>query len=1050
MKRSPVPRLALFVLLSGCSGGGPAPVGGSAPAAPAYRRAADAAPPLVDALDFAAERWIEQTAASLSLREEAGQLVIPWIPGAYASTSSPEFLEIADQVEGLGLGGVSISIGLPHSYAAKLNELQRRARVPLLVTSDFENGGPGMRINHVYAVPTLLPQGGGTSFPPTMAFGAIGDEDAAYEYGRITAVEARAVGVHMIFAPVLDVNSNPDNPIINTRSFGERPLDVARLGVAFIEGARAGGALTTAKHFPGHGDTETDSHLALPVVTADQARLDRFELVPFQAAIDAGVDAVMTAHVAAPAILGEDAPPATLSPYFMTRLLRDEMGFDGVLFTDALRMAAITDAYGAGEAAVMALEAGSDVILAPVDAGEAVAAVVDAVESGRLPRARVQASVRRILALKARVGLHERRFVDLEAVDEVVGAAAHVHEAERDAERALTLVEDPFGLLPLDPVRRRRVLSITQARAADPVAGLAFDAELRRYGLDVRSVRVDEQTPAPRYAELSALSDSMDVVVVSAYTPPAAAVGSVAAPPGLSALVADLRGRTPVAVVSLGNPYLRSAFPHADAYLIGWGPREIPQQAAARALVGAVPITGRLPIALPPVAHLGMGLDRAGTGVRPVVDSRDPLAEAGVLPGRAPEARPLTAAARGRQDSGVRVSPLEIAADSVDMSEAVLAELDSLVLRAVADGVAPGVALAVGRRGRLVRLRGYGRLDTEPLSAPADAATLWDLASLTKVIGTTTAAMLLVEEGRLDLDAPVIRYLPSWADGDPRKRDVTVRDLLLHRAGLPAFRQWYLEERGLDAYRRVIDGLALERAPREETVYSDIGLMTVGFIVEQVSGVTLDTFLEERVFRPLGMLDTGFRPGPELLERIAPTEIDRIVRMRKVRGEVHDENAWAMGGVAGHAGLFSSARDLSIFAAMMLANGTVPACRPEPGSGVPCNGPRLRSSTLLNASTIRLFTLRSEGGSSRALGWDTPSGGSSSAGQYFSRRSFGHTGFTGTSIWMDPERDLFVVLLTNRVNPTRENQTHVPFRRAVHDLAARAILDVPVERRGSP
>jgi beta-N-acetylhexosaminidase len=291
-------------------------------------------------------RWVEETLASLSLREAVGQLIMPWMPGAYTSTTGPEFQEFSRYVREAGIGGVAISIGLPHSYGAKLNALQAEARIPLLVSSDFENGGPGMRINHSYALPSLLPQGGGTSFPPTMAFGAIGDETFAREYGRITAVEARAVGVHLNFAPVLDVNSNPLNPIINTRAFGEDPQEVARLGAAYLAGAREGGVLTTAKHFPGHGDTRTDSHVELPVVDADRERLDRMELVPFRRAVAEGVDAVMTAHVAVPGILGPDGPPATLSSFFLTELLREEMGFHGLLLTDAIRMRAISDGYG--------------------------------------------------------------------------------------------------------------------------------------------------------------------------------------------------------------------------------------------------------------------------------------------------------------------------------------------------------------------------------------------------------------------------------------------------------------------------------------------------------------------------------------------------------------------------------------------------------------------------------------------------------------------------------------------------------------------------------
>ncbi|MGW8266144.1 MAG: glycoside hydrolase family 3 protein, partial [Longimicrobiales bacterium] len=311
--------LLLAFLLAGCASGGGPGVGTTPPYTPPGE------------LDAEGRAWVRETLSGLSLREAVGQLIIPWMPGAYTSTTGPEFEEYARYVEEAGVGGVSVSIGLPHSYGAKLNALQARARIPLLVTSDFENGGPGMRINHSYALPTLLPQGGGTSFPPTMAFGAIGDERYTREYGRITALEARAVGVHLNFAPVLDVNSNPLNPVINTRSFGEDPEAVARLGAAYLAGARAGGVLTTAKHFPGHGDTRTDSHVELPVVNADRGRLEALELVPFRRAVGEGVDAVMTAHVAVPGILGPQGPPATLSPFFLTELLREDMGFEGLV-----------------------------------------------------------------------------------------------------------------------------------------------------------------------------------------------------------------------------------------------------------------------------------------------------------------------------------------------------------------------------------------------------------------------------------------------------------------------------------------------------------------------------------------------------------------------------------------------------------------------------------------------------------------------------------------------------------------------------------------------
>ncbi len=1018
----------------------------------------------LDALAPEARSWVDSTLVSLELDALAAQLVIPWIAGSYTSPSSPEFQELADWVE-RGIGGVSISIGLPHSYADKLNHLQEIARVPLLVTSDFENGGPGMRINHAYAIPSLLPQGGGTSFPPTMAFGAIGEDEAAFEYGRITAVEARAVGVHMIFAPVLDVNSNPLNPVINTRAFGEDPKAVARLGTAFIRGVREGGALSTAKHFPGHGDTSVDSHIAVPVVAADRSRLNAVELVPFQAGIDAEVDAVMTAHVAMPALLGEDAPPATLSPELMTGLLREEMGFDGVLFTDALRMGAITEAYGAGEAAVLALEAGSDVLLAPADVPGAIDAVVAAAESGRLSRARLESSARRILQLKARTGLHRWATVPLDEVSEKVGTGPHLAVADDMASRAVTLPRDRDGLVPLDPARTRRVLSVTWARNDDLLAGSAFEPLLARYVDRVERLRFGPATTAPQYDSARALAEAYDLVVVSAYMPPRSGAGSVGVPEGFAALVSHVDGTAPTVVISFGSPYVLTGFPEVGTYLVAWGDREVSQTAAARALVGQNAIGGRLPVSIPPLHAAGDGLDRAAQ-LRSLRPAGDPLVEAGMVAGPrvAPDvARVLAAPSRcwswpGSEVSAdtppaecprtsvMTVSPAEVDPERAGMDGGALQTVDTLILRAIGDGATPGAVLAVGRHGRIVRLRGYGRLDWDDGAPPAGPRSIYDMASVTKVVATTTAAMLLVDEGRLDLDARVVDYLPWWDDGDPAKAGVTVRQLLIHRAGLPPFRRFYFEVEGETAYRDAIGAEPLEYVPGERTVYSDIGLMTLGFIVAEISGRPLDDFVSERILDPLGMADSGFTPDGSLLPRIAPTEVDTVFRHVHVHGVVHDENAYAMGGVAGHAGLFSSAADLAAFAQMMLNGGESGPCPHGDGDTGLCAARGGGAARILEAGTVASFTARFDDTASRALGWDTPSD-RSSAGDYFTRDAFGHTGYTGTSLWIDPERDVFVVLLTTRVNPTRENGLHVPLRRAVHDAVALAITDQAVERR---
>lgn len=365
----------------------------------------------------------------------------------------------------------------------------------------------------------------------------------------------------------------------------------------------------------------------------------------------------------------------------------------------------------------------------------------------------------------------------------------------------------------------------------------------------------------------------------------------------------------------------------------------------------------------------------------------------------------------------VRAEPEEVGFDP-----ALPARLDSIVETALAEGAAPGAALVVGRYGRLVVHRGYGRTDWRPGAPAADTTTLWDLASLTKVVATTTAAMLLEDQGRLDLDRPVHDYVPGL--DAPDKAAITVRMLLEHRGGFEAFARLFLTYRGPGEYLEQINRRPLRSLPGTETVYSDWDLVLLQRVVESISGEPLDRFVAGRVFALLGMRETGFRPAPALRARIAPTEVDTL-RGGLIWGVVHDPNAWALGGVAGHAGLFSTSHDLAIFAQMMLNEGEYGGVR------------------LLDGPTVARWTAPQRDGSSRALGWDTP-GGESSAGRFFGPRSFGHTGYTGTSLWIDPERGVFVILLTNRVNPTSENQRHVRLRRDVADAVQQAILDAPL------
>lgn len=553
---------------------------------------------------------INGTLARLSLREKIGQLLMPWVSGAYVAHDSADFDILRRWVVEDRIGGLIVSVGTPLAYAAKLDGLQRLADLPLLITSDMENGA-GMRLGGIVSLPHLIPQGGGTVFPPLMALGATGSAELVFELARVMGVEARAVGVHMTFGPVLDVNSNPSNPIINTRSFGESAELVAHLATAYIEGARAAGLMTTGKHFPGHGDTYEDSHLVLPAVAADRARLDRVELPPFRRAIAAGVDGIMTAHVAMVGVEGRDAPPATLSPYFMTRVLREEMGFDGLLFTDGMTMAGVTRRYGVTESLVLALQAGADILLMPHDVRGAIDAVVTAVGAGRLSEARIDASVRRLLAAKNRAGLGAARRVPLERVSQRVGTRAHAAVARTIAERSITLARDEDDLVPLSPAHRR-IASITYAAPAEMVAGRAFDAALRAEGVDVTSARLDARSTPDELREAHGLAAGVDVVVVSIYVAPVIdGESTVHASGAFTRLVADLRASgVRLVAISFGSPYLLASIPDVPAYLLVWGGAEVSQRAAARALLGKAPITGRTPVSIPPYVPIGAGIPR--------------------------------------------------------------------------------------------------------------------------------------------------------------------------------------------------------------------------------------------------------------------------------------------------------------------------------------------------------------------------------------------------------------------------------------------------------
>ena len=953
----------LFALVSCAAPAAPAPL------APAPHGALPGVrPSLADPLPAEAQRWIDRTVAGLPLRERVAQMVMIWVLGDYTSTSDSSFAWATDRITIDKVGGVVMSLGSPIEVAAKVNALQARAAIPLLVASDVE---PGLgRLEGGTFTPGLLRGGDATVLPSNMAIGATGAVDRAEQAGWITGRESRAIGIHVAFAPTVDVNNNPANPVINVRSFGEEPRAVAALGAAFVRGVQRAGVAATIKHFPGHGDTDTDSHLALPIVSATRARLDTMELLPFRAAIAAGAAAVMSAHVALPAIAG-DRTPATLVPAVMQGLLRDTLGFRGLTFTDAMDMRGVGAGYGVEESAVLAVQAGADVLLMPPDIPAAIAAVTAAVERGEIAPARIEASVRRILEYKVRTGAIQRPFVDLDSLRAVVGSSEHRRTAQAIADEAVTLLRNDDAQLPLAAGPRTAI--VTFQSESDVSAGRTFAAELRGLLPQSRALRIGPGTPRAR---LDSLLRSDERVVLATFVRTIEGEGRFAVGEHVARWVDSLAMARPVTVVAFSNPYVIREFAWVSGYVATYGRGEAVERAAARALAGRIPFRGHAPISLPGFFSRGDGVAR--------------------------EERP----APSLQDS-----------------------LRLLLDRAVRDSVFPGAIAVIGDRRGILAQASAGRLDWATDAAAPDLHSVWDVASLTKVVGMTTAMMQLVEQGKVVLDAPVQRYLPAFR-GRMKER-VTVRHLLTHSSGLPAHRTLWTLAPTADSARALVLATPLDTAPGARMVYSDLGAILLGMIVVRTSGEALDAYLQRHVFGPLRMADTRYRPPAAWLPRIAPTERDPW-RGRLLRGEVHDENAFFLGGVSAHAGLFSSAHDLARFARALLNEGALDGVR------------------IVRPETVRDFTrVQHVLLSNRALGWETPTGGNS-AGRVMKRPAFGHTGFTGTSLWIDPSTDRFVILLTNRVNPTRENSRIGPVRTAVADLATTDALSAAAGQRGTP
>jgi beta-N-acetylhexosaminidase len=544
-------------------------------------------------------RWVEKTMRSMTLEEKVGQLIACRFTGDFRNSDSDSIHNLERLVVGNGVGGLILFGGAGvYETAFLINHFQRMARVPLLIAADFEHGA-GTKTARA------------TNFPPLMALGAAGSEDLAYEMGRITAEEGRALGVHMTYAPVVDVNVNPANPIINTRSIGEDPGLVSRIALAFIRGCQEHGMIATAKHFPGHGDTELDSHLLLPTIAGDRERLDRVELRPFAEAVEGGVEAVMVAHLHVPALDPTPGLPSSLSAPIVTGVLRGELGFEGLIVTDAMEMGGITRAFGDEEAALMAVLAGNDMVLLPLDTPKAIAHIVEAVREGRITEARIDESVRRILEAKSRLGLQRNKIVNVNALDREIARREHLGQAAKTFEAAATLVKNDGPVLPLGGETKKVAVFSLSSDPGDYFAGRTFVAEMRKRRPDILSFYADGDTGQETLDAACAESAGAGVAVFALFSQLRDSKGSVDLEPRHVALInkiAEAENGPAVVVLSFGSPYFLRHFPEVEAYLCLYRNSPETQEIGARAVFGEMDVGGKLPVSFPGLYPVGHGL----------------------------------------------------------------------------------------------------------------------------------------------------------------------------------------------------------------------------------------------------------------------------------------------------------------------------------------------------------------------------------------------------------------------------------------------------------
>lgn len=947
--------------------------------------------------------WIDSLMQTLSLDQKIAQLVM--LP-AYPMRTKQENDQLAQTIKKYNVGGVIFFKSEPHKQAQLTNQFQDSATIPLLIAGDYE-WGLSMRMD------STLP------FPRQMMLGAIENEKLIYDMGAEFARQFRTMGIHINFAPVADINNNPQNPVIGYRSFGEERNNVTRKAFAYAMGMQHNAILPTIKHFPGHGDTDQDSHKTLPIISGNLNRLDSIELYPFREIINAGIAGVMIAHLHVPALDSSKNSISSVSKPIVTNLLRKKYGFDGLIFTDALDMKGIADNYPPGVAEVEALKAGVDILLMPQQVATTIKAVKQAIVDSVLSVERINQSVRRVLQTKFWVGLNHYKPIDNKNLTAKLKTHQTVHLREQLIEHAITLVENKNNILPVTKLDSVVVASVAIGNGAVK----KFQQTLNLYAA-VQSHAISKYATPERFNSLKNKLKNADIVVVSLHNTNRQWPNFGISPQSIQ-FINELSQTKTVVLNIFASPYALDLFAdnqNIKAIVVSYDDTYTTQHFSAQLIFGGIEAVGRLPVNTKNYPY--------GTGVKQKKT-------------RLKYAHPL----------------------DVNIDANYLKNIDSIILGAINDGATPGAQILAARNGTVFFSKSYGYHTYEKQTAVQNHH-LYDIASVTKVAATTNALMMLADQSKFDVKKKLSHYLPEL--DSTNKKNILVKDVLAHQARLQAWIPFYLrtfdKSKGYDVlidslytttptekyafqvaqnlyidtaytalmYQRIFESKLRRRA---KYYYSDLGFYLFYKAFKNITGTPLEIFAFNQIFAPIGACHTLYNPTSRFDQQlIVPTENDVRYRKQLLQGYVHDYGAAMMGGYGAHAGLFSNANDLAKIAQMWLQKGQY-------------GGKRYISETTLADFTTAHFLKKDN---RRGYGFDKPplkKQGSSS--EYASMQSFGHTGFTGAIVWVDPKYDLVYVFLSNRIHPDIENKKLIrnDIRSRVHDVFYKAMTDVKVKNR---